>query len=144
MGALIGLPEWLFATLFAAAFVSLWFAVAWGNTRRSVATIKASRRSPDEDAFRALMQPDVSPEVSAFLWRMALPYASAWGLTPHPDDLLSDLPIDEDDWSFDWPREWAEAKGFHESNLADWPDDWPDDWPVTVRNFGRWLDLGPQ
>jgi len=65
---------------------------------------------------------------------------SAWGLTPDPDDLLHDLPIHEDDWSLDWPDDWAERKGFDASNFPDWLDDCP----PTVRNYARWLDSAPQ
>ena len=50
-----------------------------------------------------------------------------------------DLPIDDEEWSMDWPQEWAELRDFHESNFHDWPESWP----VTIRNFGRWLDKGP-
>jgi len=61
-------------------------------------------------------------------------------LTPHPDDdLNSDLPIADEDWSLDWPIEFAKRNGFHKSNLAEWPENWE----PTVRNFGRWLDLAP-
>ena len=89
------------------------------------------------------MSPDVSGEASEFLWEIALSYLEGWpwNLAPHPDDDLSkDLPVDEEDWSMDWPREWAERKGFHVSNLADWPEDWL----PTIRNYGRWLDMSPQ
>ena len=58
-----------------------------------------------------MMRPDVSEQASAFLWKSALPYLELLrpALTPHPDDdLVSDLPIDDDDFGMDWPREWAE------------------------------------
>lgn len=85
------------------------------------------------------MAADVSLETSKFLWDTAIIYLEP-RLTPHPDDhLVDDLPIDEDDWSMDWPREFAEQCGSHESNLPEWPEGWP----ATFRNFGRWLDMGP-
>jgi len=86
-----------------------------------------------------MMAADCSPEAAEFLWETTLFYTKP-RLTPHPDDdLVRDLPIDDGDWSMDWPREFAERQGFHDSNLPDWPKDWP----VTIRNFGRWLSIGP-
>jgi len=55
MAAFFRLPQWAFATLFTLAGFSLWFGIAWRNTRRSVAKLKASRPSPDEDAFLTAM-----------------------------------------------------------------------------------------
>jgi len=89
------------------------------------------------------MRADVSREAALFLWQTALPYLDFHKppLTPHPDDdLIKDLPIDSDDISMDWPKHWAERHGFHDSNLPDWPKGWP----VTIRNYGRWLDMRPQ
>lgn len=87
----------------------------------------------------ALLASGVSDDTSDFLWETISYYSQGLGWTPHPeDDLLTELPIDHDDISMDWPRQFAERRGYHESNLADWPEGWP----VTVRNFGRWLDLG--
>ncbi|WP_324261897.1 hypothetical protein U4960_01745 [Altererythrobacter sp. H2] len=89
-----------------------------------------------------LMVSDVSEDAARFLWQTTLSCLKFHepSLTPHPDDdLIKDLPIDDDDISMDWPREWAERRGFHESNLPDWPKNWP----VTIRNYGRWLDMGP-
>jgi len=85
------------------------------------------------------MGTDVSRETSEFLWQTLIVYLEP-KLAPHPDDsLIDDLPIAGDDWSMDWPRDFAEARDFHHTNLPDWPADWP----ITVRNYGRWLDLGP-
>ncbi len=140
MGELVGLPEWLFATLFVIIGVTIAFAFAWRNTKRQVAATNARRPNPTRQDFMALMASDVSEETSEFLWETASFYCHDLGLTPHPDDdLLKDLPIDEDDISMDWPRDFAKRKGFHESNLPDWPDHWS----LTLRNFGRWLDMGP-
>ncbi|MDN3646796.1 hypothetical protein QWY75_11345 [Pontixanthobacter aestiaquae] len=52
---------------------------------------------------------------------------------------MDDLPIDEDDWGVDWPRIYSEGQGFHESHFPDWPENWL----VTIRNYGRWLDMAP-
>ncbi len=83
------------------------------------------------------MGSDVSPEVSEFLWDTMLFYLAP-RLFPHPDDDLKDLPIDDHDWSMDRPRDFAERHEFAEDDLPNWPSSWP----VTVRNYGKWLDLG--
>lgn len=143
MDALFGMPEWLFATLFGAGFIAIICVMAWRNTKRLVARLIDRRPSPSKDEFLALMAPDVSHEASEFIWERSA-ILLAFGkdeLAPHPDDhLVEDLPIDDEEWSMYWPQEWAELKDFHESNLYDWPGDWP----VTIRNYGRWLDMGPQ
>lgn len=109
------------------------------NTRRQIARTLARRSNLSRDEFVQLMQPQVSKATTEFLWAAMLNHLEP-KLTPHPDDsLIDDLPIDSEDWSMDWPREFAEARQFHHSNLPDWPADWP----ITVRNYGRWLDLGP-
>lgn len=85
-----------------------------------------------------MMEADVSPEAAAFLWNTTLIYLRP-DLTPHPDDNLAiDLPILEEDWILDWPRDFAREQGLVESNLPDWPEGWQ----PTVRNYGRWLSLG--
>lgn len=138
MGELVGLPEWLFAILFVTIGVAIVFGFAWRNTRRQIASTVARRPNPPRQEFMVLMASDVSEETSSFLWETALFYCQGRGLTPHPDDdLLKDLPIDDDDISLDWPRDFAKRKGFHESNLPDWPEGCP----VTLRNYGRWLDM---
>lgn len=136
------MPEWLFATLFVGIGLAVVLAFAWRNTKRQIARTLATRPNPTEDEFVRMMAPVVSKEASEFLWKISLPDLEFYhpALTAHPDDdMIADLPIDHDDISMDWPREWAESQGFHVSNLPDWPDGWP----VTVRNYGRWLDLGP-
>lgn len=143
MIALAALPDWLLATLVVGAFLGILFGVAWRNTKRQIRETLARRSNPTETEFMGLMSGDVSEEAARFLWQTTLPYLEFHKppLTPHPDDdLVKDLPIDDDDISMDWPREWAEQQGFHESNLPDWPKEWS----VTLRNYGRWLDMGPQ
>ena len=84
-----------------------------------------------------MMARDVSVAATDFLWEEACTCLTPHA-TPHPDDdLIRELPIDDEDITLDWPREWAKLRGLDESNLPDWPEDWP----VTVRNFGRWLDM---
>ena len=142
MGEPFGIPEWLAATVFVVAGVSIWFAIAWRNTKRQIARTLARRANPSRAEFLKMMAGDVSDEAAAFLWETIEPNLDFHNpnLAPHPDDdLVSDLPIDGDDIRVDWPREWAAKQGFHESNLPDWPDGWP----VTIRNYGRWLDMGP-
>lgn len=140
MGEALGIPEWLALTLWLATGLSAAFAYGWWMLRKAHSRVAAMRPNPTEEQFLAMMAADCSPEVSRFLWDSALTYIQP-RLTPHPDDnLLDDLKIDDEDLSMDWPRDWAASKGFHESNLPDWPDDWP----ITIRNYGRWLDMGPR
>lgn len=132
------MPSWVFPTAFATVFLGLWSAIGVRNTRHQIAATHTRRPNPSRDEFMGLMAPDCSPEAAAFLWETALFYLEP-KLAPHPDDdLARDLPIDDGDWSMDWPRDWAKSQGFHESNLPDWPAGWP----VTIRNFCRWLDMG--
>lgn len=138
MGELVGLPEWLAQTLFVLAVAGILFAIAIRNTRRQIAATIARRRNPTREEFIAGMISDVSPRTAAFLWDTAFDCLKP-RLTPHPDDdLVKDLPIDHDDWSLDWPRDFAQQCAFDESNLPDRPEGWP----TTIRNYGRWLDLG--
>ena len=133
----------LIAIAFAIAFVGVLFAIGSRNTNRQIKATLSKRDNLSHEEFLRSMSPDVSRAAAEFLWASAMNYLEALQqeITPHPDDhLVDDLPIDDEEWSMDWPREWAEKQGFHESNLPDWPKDWP----VTVRNFGRWLDRGPQ
>lgn len=109
------------------------------NTRKQVAKTSRRRANLTRKQFLLQMQLDVSLPAASFLWETILPYLEPH-LTPHPeDDIVEDLPVHADDMSLDWPQLWARQQGFHESNLPDWPDGWP----VTIRNYGRWLDLGP-
>ena len=140
MGALLGVPEWLAVTLLVIFGLSIAMLYGFWSIRRAHRRVAATRPNPTRQQFIALMEEDCSPEVSDFLWRKAVYYVEP-RLTPHPDDdLMLDLKIDDDDIAMDWPRDWAEQRGFHDSNLPDWPKEWP----ATIRNFGRWLDIGPQ
>ena len=133
-------PDWLSATLSAGIFLAILFGWAWRNTRRQIEQTLSRRSNLTRDEFLKMMAPDVSREASEFIWESALLCLDYFKqkLTPHPDDhLVDDLPIDDEKWSFDWPRDWSDKIGIHASNLPDWPADWA----VTVRNFGRWLDL---
>ena len=137
MGDLSGIPAWLAETLFLIVFFGLIGGWAWRNTSKTINATLAKRPNPTKEQFIGLMQEDVRVETAEFLWETIIVYLEP-KLSPHPDDSLAkDLPIDDDDWSMDWPRDFAERHGVHESNLPDWPAEWP----VTVRNFGRWLDL---
>ena len=140
MAELLGIPEWLALTIWVGSVLAICLAYGYWSLRRAHERVSVRRSSPNEEQFLALMEPDCSREVSEFLWEKAVYYVEP-RLTPHPDDdLLLDLKIDDDDIGMDWPRAWAEQRGFHESNLPDWPKAWP----ATIRNFGRWLDMGPQ
>ena len=140
MGELFGLPEWLFATLFVVIGLVIVLGHGWRNTKRQIAATLAKRRNPTRAEFLSAMLTDVSLAAAEFLWETARLYLEP-RLTPHPDDdLVCDLPIASDDFGMDWPRAFAELQGFHESNFPEWPEDWP----ITVRNYGRWLDMGPQ
>lgn len=135
-------PDWLWATFTVVGFLGILFCVAWRNTRRQIRATLARRPNLTEAQFMEVMVGDVSEDAARFIWQTALSYLEFHKpfLAPHPDDdLIKDLPIDDDDISMDWPRAWAEHRGFHDRNLPDWPQDWP----VTVRNYGRWLDMGP-
>ncbi len=81
---------------------------------------------------------DITPGAKEFLWTNALAILQP-ALTPHPDDDLSrDLPIDSEEWSMDWPKAFADLHGFEQSAYPDWPKDLA----PTLRNFGKWLDMG--
>lgn len=139
MGKLVGLPEWLAQTVFVGISVAIWLAIAWRKMSKQMRATQARRPSPSREEFLEIMMPDADREVAEFLWQKAIFYLEPH-LTPHPDDDLGlDLPIDEDDWGMDWPREWAAIRGFHESNLPKWPEAWP----PTLRNYGKWLQMSP-
>lgn len=142
MQALHGLPDWFVATIFVGTFLITLFAAAWRNTKRQIMRTLAKRPNPTRAEFVSMMASSVSMEASEFLWDSAIPCLelNAPLLSPHPDDdLVQDLPIDDEDWSMEWPVLWAEQQGFHESNLPAWPEGWP----ATIRNYGRWLDMAP-
>ena len=132
-------PGWIIPAFFCAGFIGILCAIATRNTRREIERTLARRANPTKEEFLAMMASDTSPDAAEFLWETSRIYLEP-RLTPHPDDdLARDLPIDDDDWSMDWPRDFAKRQGFHESNLPPWPKDWP----ATIRNYGRWLSMGP-
>ena len=140
MGEALGIPEWLAILLWVATVLIVAMAYGYWSIKRSHERVGASRPNLAEDQFIAAMAPDCTDKVSRFLWDQTIEYVRP-RLTPHPDDdLILDLKIDDDDLAMDWPQEWAERQGFHHSNLPGWPDGWP----CTIRNFGCWLDMGPQ
>ena len=140
MGALFGIPDWLGVTIWIFAGLSIFWIYGNRSIRRAHERVADHRPNPTRDEFLAAMKGDCPPEVSEFIWEKALSYVEP-RLTPHPeDDLTKDLRIDDDDIAMDWPHAWAEQCGFHDSNLPDWPDGWP----TTIRNYGRWLEMGPQ
>ena len=109
------------------------------SIRKTHLRVAAIRCNLTKQQFIELMESDCSTEAADFLWDKALFHVQP-RLTPHPDDdLIKDLKIDDDDIDMDWPRDWAEQRGFHDRNFPDWPKDWP----VTIRNFDRWLDMSP-
>ena len=137
MGGAGGMPDWLFATLFAAGLLLVVGAFAWRNTARRIARTSARRPSPTRAEFLALMSGEISERTAQFLWDAATDTLPA-SLTPHPDDHLArDLPIAEEDWSIHWPKEYAAQTGLDAEELAEWPEGWE----PTVRNFGKWLDM---
>ncbi|MEL7687172.1 hypothetical protein AAG596_06015 [Citromicrobium bathyomarinum] len=139
MDELLGLPEWLAKLLFVAFFLLMLGAYGFYAIGKAHGQLAARRPNPSREEFMQMMAGCCSNEASAFLWAKALEYVRP-KLNPHPDDRLGeDLCIDDDDFGMDWPREWAELKEFHESNMPDWPEGWP----VTIRNYGRWLDMAP-
>lgn len=138
MGELVGLTEWLAKLLFVAFFLALLGIYGFYSIGKAHGRVVTRRSNPTHAQFVQMMATDCSSEAAEFLWQKAIFYLEP-KLTPHPDDELGDdLCIDDDDWSMDWPREWAERLGFHESNLPDWPESWP----PTIRNYGRWLSMG--
>lgn len=138
MGDLLGIPEWLVATLFIVGALAAWMGSAFVLHRRRLRKVADTRASPTRAEFMAMLSDDVPLSVAEFMWATVLPYVAP-DLAPHPDDdLFGDLMIDADDADLDWPRDWARISGIHETDLPDWPDGWP----PTVRNYGRWLALG--
>ena len=140
MGELLGVPEWVAVTLCVLLGLAIWLIGGLIVHARMIRRTAAKRASPSRDEFLTAMVADgVSPDAAEFLWKTALFYVEP-RLTPHPDDLLGkDLYIHDHDWSMDWPRDYAEQRGFHESNFPDWPEGWP----PTLRNYGRWLSMAP-
>lgn len=138
MEELLGVPAWLAISL--GVVVGVAALMVFGNRAigKAHSRLAGRRTSPTRDEFMGML-PEMRAETAAFLWEKALFYVQP-RLTPHPDDeLASDLRIDDDDWGMDWPRDFARGQEFHESNFPDWPENWP----VTLRNYGRWLEMGP-
>ena len=139
MGELLGMPEWLAAGIFVVAAAVLWLTFAHWRIGRAHKRVAARRPNPTKQEFLTSMADDCSAEAAQFVWDQSLVYIKP-KLTPHPDDdLIMDLKIDDEDLTLDWPREWAEQRGFHETNFPDWPGEWL----PTARNYARWLDLAP-
>lgn len=137
MGELLGIPEWLAATSFVVAALTIWLGLGFWLRRRAFERVAARRPNPTKAEFLTMMAQDCSLEAAQFMWEQALPYVAP-RLTPHPDDLLTtDLCIDDDDITMDWPHDWAGRLGLAESDMPDWPTGWP----LTVRGFARWCDL---
>jgi hypothetical protein len=137
LGAALGIPEWLAATLFVVVGVSLTLIYGLHKRRRKMQALSAKRPSPDRTEFLTLMTASVEETTAAWMWATLLPYYEP--LTPHPDDhLLADACIDDDDITMDWLPRFAEDRGLR---WQDWPE-WPADWELTVLNFARWLQLG--
>lgn len=142
MDELLGIPEWLAVSIAVTLVILVLGLIGRRNTNNQIEETLSKRENPSRDEFLSMMMLDTSREASEFVWNSARSSLDLYKrkLAPHPDDhLVDDLPIDDEEWSMDWPRDWAEQQGFHESNLHDWPEGWP----ITIRNYGRWLDLGP-
>lgn len=133
------MPEWLLPTLFVTGFLAILFFVASRNTRRGIESVLARRPNPNRTQFLELMLVDVSEQAAQFLWDKCSEQLKHFSpaITSHPDDLLTELPLDEEEFQEDWSAEWTALNGMGESDLPEWPEAWP----VTVRNFGRWLDM---
>jgi hypothetical protein len=130
--------DWIIPGIAMAATLVVFLGIAWRNTRKQIANTLAIRPNPTREHFLEMMLADVSLRSSEFLWETTKFYLEP-RLAAHPDDdLIRDLPICEEDWAMDWPRDFADRAGFIEE---DYPD-WPNDWPTTIRNYGKWLDMG--
>ena len=131
-----GLPEWALAGLAIVLGLIAWLGIGTTVLDRSLQRTAAKR--PDigrEDFLAAMSSAGVRDEAAVFLWDTVLFYVSPQ-LTPHPDDVLgSDLPIDDDDWSMDWPRDFTLEHGLRQDELPAWPDGQA----PSLLNYGRWL-----
>jgi hypothetical protein len=137
MGEALGIPEWLAMTGFVFAGLAIWLTLGFVLHGRAMRRLAAKRPNPTRQDFLEMMSESVEEDSASWLWDQAQPYYQPH--TPHPDDHLSeDAMIDDGDWSMDWPREFADSHGFSEKAYPDWPQDWL----PTIRNFGRWLDMG--
>lgn len=103
----------------------------------NVKSILDRRESPSQEEFLRMMESDVSRETAESLWDLfgsCLPPQ----VKPHPDDNVVEELFVDNIFKSQWLYDFAERNGFDHSDLPTWPSDWP----VTVRNFGRWLDMG--
>ena len=131
-----GLPEWALAGLAIVLCLAAWLVIGSMILDRSLRRTAAKRPNIGrEDFLAAMSSAGVRDEAAAFLLDTVLFYVRPQ-LTPHPDDVLgSDLPIDDGDWSMDWPREFVREHGLQQDDLRAWPDGQA---PSLV-NYGRWL-----
>ena len=84
-----------------------------------------------------MMESDVSRETAESLWDLfgsCLPPQ----VKPHPDDNVVEELFVDNIFKSQWWYDFAERNGIDHSDLPTWPSDWS----VTLRNFGRWLDMG--
>jgi len=139
MGELVGLPEWLLVLLWVVATLSIWLVIGLLVRRRAFHRLAAKRPSPTRQQFLELMRGDVDIDIAEWMWDNLQVYYTP--LAPHPEDhLLKDACIDDGDVSMDWLPSFAEPRGLQWKQWADWPEEWD----LTVRNFARWLQLGPK
>lgn len=137
MGELLGIPEWLALAGFVLGGLAIWLTLGFVMRQRGRRRLAAKRPNLTREEFLELMADSVDENTAIWLWDKARPYYRP--LCPHPDDHLSkDAMIAEDDWAMYWHTEFADSHGFSEKAYPDWPQDWP----PTIRNFGRWLDMG--
>jgi hypothetical protein len=137
LGELVGLPEWLFVTLWVGAGLLMWLALGAYFHRKARRRLAEKRPSPTHEEFVELLRCDVDADIAEWMWGNLQDYYTP--LTPHPDDhLFDDGCIDSDDVSMDWLPAFAEPRGLPSKK---WPA-WPLEWDPTVRNFARWLQLG--
>jgi len=123
-------------TLWFCALMAIIGAIYWRRYQRELRAISTRRPNLTREEFMASMRVDVSDAAAKFLWETTLIYIKPHA-TPHPeDDLMKELPIDQDDIALDWPVDWARLNGLSEDGFPPWPEGWD----CTIRNFGRWLD----
>jgi hypothetical protein len=120
-----------------AAVLGFWFVVGQRATTKSVKSILDRRENPSREDFLRMMESDVSRGTAESLWDM-FGSCSPPQVKPHPsDNVIEELLIDNI-FKSQWLLDFAQRNGFNPSDLPIWPSDWS----VTVRNFGRWLDMG--
>ena len=130
------MPEWALAALAIVLGLAMWLVVGTLLIKRSLRCTAAKRPNLGREDFLAAMSgAGVRDEAAVFLWDTVLFYVSPQ-LTPHPDDVLgSDLPIDDGDWSMDWPRDFARKHGLRPDDLPAWPEGQAS----SLLDYGRWL-----